>query len=884
MTRDERSWRSVRRSLLDHRQMEADIDDEVAFHLEGRIDALTEEGFPEQEARAEALRRFGDESRIKAEMRAESTKRIQRKRRAITMDSIVRDLRYAIRQITRHPGFSALLVLTIALAIGGNVAIFSALEGVVLRPLPYQDAQQLVAVWETPEGEGWHQPFTAPDYLDVREQASSFQDIGVITNGLYNLSGDTDPIRVRAGRCTASLLNLLGVGPLHGRLFSAEAEFEGNHQVVILSHGLWQEHFGGDEAIVGRSVWIDGVPWEIIGVMPESFRSPTPWGGKDMDRMWVPLVLPRDGSTRSQHWLGTVARLAPGVSGEEAEAELQVIAAQLSEAYPDSNARTRMFLEPMMARTLGGVSSALVFLLVVVGLVLLVACANVASMLLARGMNRVSEFALRASLGAGRKGLIGQLVTESLALAICGGAAGILMAFWGVDTLKAIMPESIPRGQLIEVNGAVLLFATAVTVTTGLLVGLAPALLATRTHLAEVVKHGRASRGGNRNRLLTAMVVAQLAVGFVLVNAAAVMWVSYANVMNQTNNFATEEVLLTQLPLSGPTYRPLEARKAFYDQLLERARALPGVRHAGLTSKLPLRGGSNSHVLVRDQVYDPTAQSPLVEFTFIGEGYLQAMGIPLLAGRPFDSQDMDVAADEAEEEDGTVEVPVVINKVRGRQEYFRAEVIGVVEDVRQWGPESDAIPEMFFPYTSEIWGDADMILTVLADGDPVGLTPPIRQVIRSLDAGLPVPAPYTMERVLEQTTAGRRFSTLLIGLFAVTALVLIIAGTYGVVSYAVSQRVHEVGVRMTLGANKARVAGLFMKRLGVMIVPGLGIGLLGAWASTRLTGSFVFGVSPLSPLHMVAAGGVMVLVALAATAVPVIRATHVDPQEALRVE
>ncbi len=818
------------------------------------------------------------------------------------LDRLHQNIRFALRQISRHPGFSALLVFTIAVAIGGNVAIFSALEGIVLRPLPYPEADRLVAVWEFPEGEGWRQPFTGPDYLDVREQSETLEEFGVVTNGMYNLSGDGEAVRIRAARCTASLLELLGVPPLHGRLFTEEEEYDGNERVLVLSFGLWQDQFGGDVEAVGRQVNIDGEPWEIIGVMPEGFRSPTPWGGRDNARIWVPLVLPRDGTGRSSHWLGGFARLSPGVTQEEADAEVKVLAQQLADAYPDSNARTRMRVEPMMARTLGGISSTLVFLLVIVGLVLLIACANVGSMLLARGMNRSSEFAIRASMGAGKKGLIGQLITESLALAVLGGFVGILMAFWGVDAIKAVMPESIPRGQLIRVNGTVLAFASGVTVLTGILVGLAPALFASRANLAEVIKHGRASRGGNRSRLLSGMVVTQLAVGFILVNAAVVLAVSYTNVMNQTNNFSTDEVLVAQLPLAGPAYEELDAKKAFYDQLLERIRAVPGVHLAGLTSKLPLEGGSNGGVLVDDQVYDPNAHSGLVEYTFVGVGYHEAMGIPLLSGRTFDDRDMSMGADQAQEEDDLIEVPVVINRAmadkywpdrdalgefvrpNSRAEYFRAEVVGVVEDVRQWGPESDAIPEMFFPYTGEVWGGWEMILTVNAQGNPERLTPSIRGIIRELDAALPVPAPYTMARVLERRTAGRRFSTLLVGLFALTALVLIVAGTYGVVSYAVSQRTHEIGVRMTLGADGGRVATLFLTRLGFLVAPGLGLGLLGAWAGTRLTGSMVYGISPLSPTFLAAAAAVMILVALAATAVPVRRATGVDPLEALRVD
>ena len=578
--------------------------------------------------------------------------------------------------------------------------------------------------------------------------------------------------------------------------------------------------------------------------------------------------------------MGALGRLADGATSETADAELAVIAAQLAESYPDSNARTRMFVEPMMARTLGSISSALAFLLVIVGLVLLIACANVASMLLARGMNRAPEFAIRASMGAGKRGLMAQLVTESLTLAVLGGITGVLFAFWGVDAIKAVLPESIPRGDLIQVNQKVLGFASLVTVITGVLVGLAPSLFATRVNLAEVIKHGRASRGGGRSRLLSGMVAAQLAIGFVLVNAAAVLAVSYANVLQQTNNFSTDETLVASLSLAGPAYENSEPRRAFYDQLLTKVRNLPGVKHAGITNKLPLRGGSNGGVLVLDQVYDPTIHSGLVEYTFVGEGYHEAMGIPLLAGRTLERRDMDIGATEAAQDDEVLEIPVVVNRAmaekywpdsdplgemirpNSRAEYFRAQVVGIVEDVRQHGPERPALPEMFFPYTGEVWGTGNMILTLSASMDPEVFSPAVQQAVRELDAAIPIPAPYTMARVLQETTAGRRFSMLLVALFAVTALVLIIAGTYGVVSYAVSQRTHEIGVRMTLGADKGNVVWLFLKRLGYLVGPGLAVGVLLAWAATRLTGSMVYGISALSPAYMAAAAGVMMGVSM----------------------
>lgn len=822
------------------------------------------------------------------------------------LDRLRQDLRFALRQIARHPGFSALLIFTIAVAIGGNVAIFSVLEGVVLRPLPYPDADRLVAVWETPEGEGWHQPFSGPDYLDVRAQSETMEEFGAVTGGSYNLSGDGEPVRIRGAQATASLFQLLGVQPLHGHWFTEEAELEGNERVVLLSYGLWKSHFGGDPAVVGRSAILDGEAYEIIGVMPESFRSPTPWGGRDNARIWVPLVLPRDGTNRGSHWMGTFGRMAPNVDAQAVEAELSVIAAQLSESYPDSNARTRMFVEPFMANTLGNIQSALFFLLAIVGMVLLIACANVGSMLLARGMNRAPEFAIRASMGAGKDGMVRQLLTESLTLALLGGGAGLPLAFLGVDTLKAILPESIPRGQLIGVNLKVLGFAFLVTALSGILVGLAPTFFLSRTNLAEVIKQGRASRGGGQNRLLSGLVMIQLAIGFILVNSAALFAVSYGNVMRQPHHIAAAQVLVTSIPVEGPAYEESQSRWAYFDEILSRVRQIPGVEVAGLTSKLPFRGGSNGGVLVKDRIYDPNVQDGLVEYTFVGDGYHQAMGIPLLAGRTLDERDMELAAASAaasdEEGAGPLEVPVIINRAmaerywpdedplgeiirpNSREAWFRATVIGVVENVRQWGPEREAVPEMFFPYTGEVWGVWDLYLTVHAQGNPEALAPSVREAIREVDPSIPVPSPYTMATVLEETTAGRKFTTLLITLFALTALVLIISGTYGVVSYAVGQRTHEIGVRMTLGADAGKVATLFLRRVAFLVLPGLAVGILGAWGVSRITRSMVYGIEAMSPIHLGLAGLVMVGVALAATIVPVRRATAVDPLNALSAD
>jgi predicted permease len=448
----------------------------------------------------------------------------------------------------------------------------------------------------------------------------------------------------------------------------------------------------------------------------------------------------------------------------------------------------------------------------------------------------------------------------------------------------------------------VLTFAGVVTLLTGALVGFAPALFASRTSLVEVIKHGRASRGGSRHRFLSGLVTAQFGLGFVLVNAALVLAVSYNNVIEQPTNFDTDEVLVTSIALGGPAYGEPQQRRAFWANLVERTRSMPGVVQAGLASKLPLRGGTNGGILVRDQVFDPEHQQYLVEYSFVDDGYHEAMGIPFLAGRGFTQQDLDAMSVVAGADSALVELPIIINRALAEEAWpesdglgesvrpnsasadWHGRVVGIVEDVRQWGPERDAIPEMYFPHTTELWGPLRGNLVVRSSGDPQFLVAGIREAVRQIDPTIPAAAPMTMARILRNATAGRRLSMLLVSLFAATALLLVVAGTYGVMSYGVSQRTHEIGVRMTLGAHKGRVMKLFLVRAGVLLGSGLALGALGAWVASRLTGSMVYGLSALSPRHMAAAAFVMIFVAMGATLVPVRRATAVDPLEALRVD
>ena len=822
------------------------------------------------------------------------------------IDTTRQDVRFSLTQIARRPGFTALLALTLAVGIGGSTAVFSVFKGVVLRDLPYPEPERLVLVWEMQSESLRFQPFSAPDYLDVRKQSRTLQELGVLTGDWFNLTGDGAPIRLRGSSCTASMLQLLGVPPLHGRLFVEEEENEGENRVIILSYGLWRGYFGGDPDAVGRSIPVDGVPHEIVGIMPEEFEFPTPWGGRDTSQLWKPLVLPREEVTRSWHSFGGVARLAEGVTVAEADAELEAIASQLAADYPDTNAHTGIWVQPMMRGTLGSVRAALNFLMVVVGLVLLIACANIASMLLARGAQRTPEIAIRGSVGADRHRLVRQLLTESLVHSIIGGLAGFALAIWGIRALVAILPDNVPRAAGIGIDASVLGFAAATTIIAGLLFGLAPAIFASQTEISAVLRESLLGRGGSRgrNRFFGVLVAAQIAIGLALVNAAVLLMISYSNVISQEMNFDTDEVFVAGISLSGPAYAEPYQRHSFFDELLMRVRSVPGVAQAGLTNKLPLSGGSNGGVLINDEVFDPSnnREGNLVEYSFIDDGYHEAMGIRLLAGRTLDRFDLERCSVAAGLEVSPVELPMVVNRTMAEQmwpgedplgklvrprsavEHYRGRVVGVVEDVMQWGAERPPLPEMYFPHTAEVWGQRPAQLVVRAEGDPRLLSAAIRKVVREIDPQIPVAEPATMAEILHQQTGRRRFSAVLIALFAAMALILIVAGTYGVMSYAVSQRTHEIGVRIALGADKGIVLRHFLARASRLFGPGLILGLLGIFAASALMRSMVYGVSALNPIYVALSVGSMIFLTFAAIAIPVLRASQVNPVEALKAE
>jgi len=807
------------------------------------------------------------------------------------MSGLFQDLKYGLRMLARNPGFTAVAVLTLALGIGANTAIFSVLKALLLQPLPYPEPDRLMAVWATPLEAHWYEPLQTADYLDWKERSTSFEELGVQRLGWANISGDAHPQRLRASICTASFLRALGVKPTVGRLFTDGEEAQGE-RVALLSDGLWKRRFGADPGIVGRQITINRESYTVLGIMPKDYETPRPWPADSGAELWLPLRFSPDDLPRGRFWLYAIGRLKPGISKEVAAQELSGIAAALAEEYPDTNTRVGAWMLPLVDFMMGQVRRPLWFLLAAVGVLLLICCANVASILFARSSVRQPEVAIRASLGAGRARVFRQFLTESLVLSVTGGIAGVLLAWWGVEALRAMIPPTIQRTAGIQIDGWVLLFSIGVSLLTGLLFGLAPALSASRLDISSVLRAGQGTltTGPSRARFQSILVVGQFALVLVLANSAALMLKSYLNVIGTPLALDTKRVLAVGITLQGRTYEDsAEAQGAFWKRLLERVRAIPGVGTASGTTKLPLEGGTNGSFLVEGEVHDRDARRPLVERSWVTPEYFAAAGIPLLAGRVFTPGDLT----------GT-QFGIVVNRAfaqqywpgetaLGRHVYpdsptreWSAVIVGMVEDVPQWGLERPALPEIYFPFENTSRSTRHLIIR--AGVAPLTLAHAVREAVASIDPDQPVSNIRTLEEVFDNAAARRRFDTLLIQLFALVALVMVMVGIYGVNSYYVAQRTREIGIRVALGAEKGSVMKMVLGRAIKLSALGIVIGAGGALALSGIVGSMLHGISPTDPVTITSVGFLLALMALLGSALPARRATKVDPMVALRYE
>ena len=815
------------------------------------------------------------------------------------MAELVSDIRYALRMLAKAPAFTLVAVLTLALGIGANSAIFSVVDGVVLKPLPYAAPERLVSVYSQFPTLGFDRFWISPpEYLELRERSRSYAALGAYRTGQLSIGGSGAPVRVTSAVATPELFDALGVAPLYGRTFRSEESLPNGPGVVVLSYGLWQSAFGGDAGVVGRTVEVNGAPAEVLGVMPRGFDIAD--AGVEA---WTPARIdPANRQNRGSHFLYLVGRLRPDVTLEAAQRELAGLVQRWADDNPDAHVpkpdNHALFMVSHQADLIGGIRPALLMLLGAVGFVLLIACANVANLLLARAEGRGKEIAVRAALGARRGRLFRQFVTESLVLSLVGGAVGLALGWLGVRVLLATSPDSIPRAEEIGVDGSVLIFTLAVTLLTGIVFGLAPAFHLSPRTMGSALREGgqRSTAGSGRQQLRRLLVVSEVALAVVLVVGSGLMLRSFSALQAVDPGFDARNLLTFRIFLPAARYPENSDQVAFMTRALERLRGLPGVVAAAAMSGQPPRRDVNAND-TEFEGYTPTPDGPPANtdyWQFVTSDYFETMRIPLIAGRVFGPQDGPDA--------GPV---VIVNETLARLYYPDTDpigrrlrppyndnpwftIVGVVGDVKQGGLEASTGTELYFHYPqaagTPLGVPFQMNIVLRTTPDPSSLMPAVRRAMTELDATLPLAQMGTMDRVLHASIARPRFLTMLLGIFATIALLLAAVGTYGVMSYSVAERRREIGIRMALGARASGVLVMVLAQGVVVAAIGLALGTAGAYGLSRTLGSLLYGVTPRDLLTFLTAPLVLGAVAVVACWIPAWRATRVDPARVLRQE
>jgi putative ABC transport system permease protein len=804
------------------------------------------------------------------------------------MGNLWQDLQYGFRLLRKSPGFSLIAALALALGIGANSAIFSFVNGILLRPLPFEDPDRLLVIRERSKVlEGMSVAY--PNFLDWRDQNQSFEQIAAVRNAGYNLTYESNAERVQAAQVSAGLWPALGARPALGRAFSEDEDRVGGNRVVMLSHALWHRLFAGDPAVLDRNLTLNGQPFTIIGVMPPSFQFP------NRAELWVPIGIFSDRMMERGNHPGifAIARLKPNVSLEQAQTDMDAVAVRLEEQYPQTNTGNRVSITPMFQQVVGPVQSYLWFLLGAVGFVLLIACANVANLLLARAATRQKEIALRTALGAPRGRIIRQLLTESALLA---GALGLALAYAGMRGLVAISPANTPRLNEVGIDPWVVGFNFAVALATGIIFGLVPALQASRTDLSETLKEGgRTSGGSSRHRLRSLLVIAEMAIALVLLIGAGLIIRSFMHVLEVKPGFDPAGVLAAQVSPPDVSYPKPEDRAIFYRRVLEQLSSAPGVEAAAAVTPLPMSGdGWQTSYTVEGEPPPAAGEAPLTDFAMVSPDYFRAMGIPLIEGRFFDSRDIKGAAEVAIVDESFArrhfpDQSAIGKRVRNggpnSTQPFR-EIVGVVGHVKNYGLAEQSRVEMYVPFEQNATSYANIV--VRTPNDMAVATAAIQSAVRSADREIPVHSVRTMEQLLSDSVAGRRLFMTLLSFFAAVALALAAVGIYGVMSYSVTQRTHEIGIRMALGATSADVLKLVIRQGMKLTVTGVALGLAGTYALTKLLASAVSGllyeVGASDPVTFGAISLILSAVALAACYIPARKATRTDPMIALRYE
>jgi putative ABC transport system permease protein len=881
-------------------ERESEIVEELALYLEAAYEDALAAGLSEVEAEARAVQNY-DWRLLECEVRRAEQPLAARTLQApmevieqtvgMRMESFIQDLRFGVRMLMKSPGFTLIAVLTLALGIGANTALFSVINGVLLRPLAYHDPDRLVWLGHKAAKPNQASAISPPTFVDYRNQCQSFENLTALMYGTgFNLTGDGEPERLQGRRVSANFFDTLGVAPALGRGFLAEEDAPERNRVVVLSHGLWQRRFGADQDIVGKALRLDGQSFTVVGIMPAAFRWQT-------DELWTPLALGPEIFTprgRGSEFLQAIARLKPQVTLQQAQAEVSGVAAQIVRQNPKAYPTGSDFIAQVKSLHEDVVSDVRLTLLVLFGavcFVLLIACSNVANLLLARASARRKEIAVRASLGASRFRLIRQMLTESLSLALLSGLGGLLLARLGIDLLLALNPANLPRLQEIAVDARALGFLLGLALLALLLCGLAPALQASKTDLQETLKEGDRGASAGRQRTRSLIVVAEVAMSLVLLAGAGLMIRSFLRLTHVDPGFAPDHVLTAHVGLPASKYPEPPQRRAFFQQTLERIRALPGVISAGAVDVLPLGGGVRSATFaIEGRATGPNEAPPHSDIRTIAPGYFQTMKIPLLKGRDFTEQDNADGRNVAMIDETLARLYWPGEDPIGKRLNLRfadnltgwREIVGVVESVKHKGLDAEYKGQIFYPLAQG--GTSGMYLVARTTADPLSLVSAVRGAIRTVDPERPVYRVRTMEQIVADAVAQPRLTMLLLGAFAVLALVLAAVGIYGVLSYAVTQRTHEIGIRMALGARQRDVLKLVVKHGMLLTLLGALLGLIASFALTRFMQTLLFGISPNDPLTFIAVAFLLAGVALIACYIPARRATKVDPLTSLRHE
>jgi putative ABC transport system permease protein len=881
------------RALFRREAMEAEMDEELRSHFENHVEKLVASGMPREEAVRRARLEFGGYEHLKEECRDA--------RGVSLVEATAQDLRYALRMLRNSPGFTAVAILTLALGIGATTAIFSVIDSVLLRPLPYKDPAGLVLVWENnSQHPNPHNTVSPPDFLDWQSRNNVFAEMSALFDQRANLTGNGVPQEVVVQDVSANFFSVLGVDPILGPGFTTENGKKGHDDVVVLSYGFWKERFAGDPEIIGKHVVLNGRPQTVVGVAPQDFT----WFIKDgsftgaKPQMWTPFIFPASFSDRKDigRFLTVVARLKPGATVPQAQSQMGSIAARIAEEYPDFNAYWGANVVSVRDQVSGDLRPALLILFGAVAFVLLIACANVSSLLLARAAAREREIAVRTAIGASPWRIARQLLTESVLLALIGGSIGVALAAWGTNLLLAASPKNLLGMSSIPIDSRVLAFASGATLLAGLLFGFLPSYISAHSGISETLKEGGrgSSAGKQRSFARAAFVVVQMCLALVLLAGSGLLIRSFVRLVGVDPGFDASHLLTFKVSLPSSKYGKDPACLAFFRQLLARISVLPGVRSVSMNTFPPFSGlGSATGVHVLSQPERSLMDLPVAAVRVIGPDYFPTMQIPLHSGRTFNEQELTeerhvVIVNQAFADQYLKGVSplgqkaVVYMKSLEESKNTPSEIIGVVGDVRQMGLDTPAEPTVYWPHPELVI--SEMTIVVRTTNDPLTLVSAVRSELQQMDPEQPMAAISTMDQLLAGSLSRSRFTMLVLGVFAAVALVLACVGIYGVIAYSVTQRTQEFGIRMALGANRHDVFRLVLGQGTRLMLLGIGLGIVAALIVTRLLATLLFGISATDPLTFTTVALLLALVALAACYIPARRATRVDPIVALRYE